>query len=258
MQVVKIFFLFLLLSTNLIAKDRIISLSPNITEIIFKLGLGECLVGVTKECNYPVDAQKIKKVGSYNMINVEQIVSLKPTVVFGMKEGYSLEIKKKLDSINVENYFFNSHNYEDVIFIIKYLSERFNKDGEAMINEINRVFSEEKELNKNALFLLDLNPIIAAGNNSFINDILNCGGFKNYIEKSPVNYPKINIEKLYLNKPDYILISHNAKGNGIKLFKENLKRLKINSKVAIVNEDIFVRPSYRIVEACYFLRKLKN
>jgi iron complex transport system substrate-binding protein len=235
-----------------------VSLSPNITEIIFKLDLGEYLVGVSKECNYPEDAQKIDKIGSYNSINIEKLISLKPTLVFGMKEGYTLGIKKKLDLLNIENHFFDSHNYKDVIFIIKYLSERFNKNDENFIDEINGVFSEKTIQDKSALFLLNLDPLIAAGENSFINDILRCGGFKNYIVGSLVDYPKINIEKLYLYKPDYILISHNAKVSGIKLFKENLKRLKINSKVVIVNEDIFVRPSYRIVEACYFLRKLKD
>jgi len=258
LKIVKYFIIFLIITNSSFAKDRIISLSPNITEILFKLDLGEYLVGVSKECNYPNDAQKIDKIGSYNSINIEKLASLKPTVVFGMKEGYMLEIKKKLDLLNIENHFFNSHNYKDVIFIIKYLSEKYHKDSEGLINEINRVFSEKIIHDKSALFLLNLDPLIAAGSNSFINDILKCGGFKNYIKASLIDYPKINIEKLYLNKPDYILISHNAKGSGIKLFKENLKRLKINSKVVIINEDIFVRPSYRIIEACYFLRKLKD
>jgi iron complex transport system substrate-binding protein len=258
LKIIKYFIIFLVITNSSFAEDRIVSLSPNITEILFKLDLGEYLVGVSKECNYPDDAQKIDKVGSYNSINIEKIISLKPTVVFGMKEGYTIGIKKKLDLVNIENHFFDSHNYKDVIVMIKYLSDRFNKDSQGLIYEINRIYSEKKELTKSALFLLNLDPLISAGNNSFINDILKCGGFKNYIKASLIDYPKINIEKLYLNKPDYILISHNAKGSGIKLFKENLKRLKINSKVVIINEDIFVRPSYRIVEACYFLRKLKD
>ena len=240
------------------ANERIISLSPNITEILFILGLDPQIVGITKECNYPKKINNVNKVGSYGHINVEQIVLLKPTVVFGMKEGYTMSIKKQLDQLNIENHFFDSHNYHDVINIIKYLSERFNKDSKDLIAEIDKLFSEKTDQDKSALFLVNLDPLIAAGKNSFINDILRCGGFKNYLIDSPVEYPKINIEKLYLNKPDYILISHNAKNNSIELFKKYLEKLNINSKVIVANEDIFVRPSYRIVEACYFLRELKK
>lgn len=247
--------IFLLLTTNTFAEERIVSLSPNIAEILFKIGVGDYIVGVTKECDYPESAKKIRKVGSYYHINIEEIVILNPTVVFGMKDGYSLNIKKRLDDLNIENYFFESHSYSDVIDIIKYLSKRYNLDCSNLIDKINVLFSEKTICDKSALFLVNLDPLIAAGKNSFIDDILRCGGFNNYIQGN-LTYPKVNIEKLYLNEPDYILISHNMSAKSIELFKKNLKRLDIDSKVIIINDDIFVRPSYRIVEACQFLRKL--
>lgn len=69
--------------------DRIVSLAPSVTELLFELGLGERIVGVTKFCRYPRAAFRLPKVGGYLDLNLERVVSLEPTVVFGLSEGAS-------------------------------------------------------------------------------------------------------------------------------------------------------------------------
>jgi iron complex transport system substrate-binding protein len=73
---------------------RIVSLSPSITEVIFELGLGSKLVGVTRYCRYPAEAQSIAKVGGFYDMSIENIISLKPTQVFGLRENE--EIRESL------------------------------------------------------------------------------------------------------------------------------------------------------------------
>jgi iron complex transport system substrate-binding protein len=67
--------------------SRIVSLAPSITEVLFELGLGSNVVGVTRYCRFPPEAELIKKVGGYFDLNAEAIFSLKPTKVFALGES---------------------------------------------------------------------------------------------------------------------------------------------------------------------------
>jgi iron complex transport system substrate-binding protein len=78
---------------------RIVSLSPSITEVIYELGLGSRLVGVTRYCRYPAEAQSVAKVGGFYDMSIENIISLKPTQVFGLREN--AEIRESLRKFGV-------------------------------------------------------------------------------------------------------------------------------------------------------------
>jgi iron complex transport system substrate-binding protein len=66
--------------------DRIVSLAPSVTEVLFELGLGERIVGVTRYCRYPVEAQSLPTIGGFYDISFESLLSRKPTVVIGLRE----------------------------------------------------------------------------------------------------------------------------------------------------------------------------
>jgi len=78
---------------------RIVSLSPSITEVVYELGLGSRVVGVTRYCRYPIEAQSVAKVGGFYDMSIENIISLKPTQVFGLRE--SAEIREGLRKFGV-------------------------------------------------------------------------------------------------------------------------------------------------------------
>jgi iron complex transport system substrate-binding protein len=67
--------------------SRIVSLAPSVTEVVYELGLGDRLVGVTRFCRYPPQAQRVEKIGGLFDLNVEQIVTLKPTHVLALQES---------------------------------------------------------------------------------------------------------------------------------------------------------------------------
>ncbi|MEN9845760.1 MAG: hypothetical protein RIS36_907 [Pseudomonadota bacterium] len=86
-------------SAEVVPCARIISLSPSITEVVFELGLGKKLVGVTRYCRYPAEAQAVTKVGGFYDMSLENILSLKPTHVFGLREN--AEIRESLRKFGV-------------------------------------------------------------------------------------------------------------------------------------------------------------
>jgi iron complex transport system substrate-binding protein len=92
-------FVFALITMTLFARcsavaepcDRIVSLAPSVTEVLFELGLGTKVVGVTRYCRYPVEAQKIPRVGGFYDMSLENLLSLRPTVVVGLRENREIE-----------------------------------------------------------------------------------------------------------------------------------------------------------------------
>src|SRR4030065_2571824 len=95
--------------------DRIVSLAPNITEILFALQLGNKIVGVTDFCDYPEEARDKPKVGWLISPNIENIISLQPDIVFATTEGNKPEIVDELERMNIKTYVLNPHNINSIL-----------------------------------------------------------------------------------------------------------------------------------------------
>jgi len=93
---------------------RIISLAPSITEIIYALGLGDRLVGVTTYCDYPEEAKKKPKVGGMVNPSIEAVVSLKPDIVVMTTDGNPKEFEERLRSLKVKTYVFRARQLSNL------------------------------------------------------------------------------------------------------------------------------------------------
>lgn len=235
--------------------ERVISLAPNITEIIYKLGGGDKLVGVTSMCDYPAEVHRIDKVGSYFRPNLEKIISLNPDLVFGMEEGANAAIRDRLGLFKINNQFYTAGSIEDIIFIIEDIGNRLNLPYENITGNINTLYSSNFESRAKGIMIINIDPVIAVGGGVFINDILRCGGFENLLQDSLSKYPRISLEAIYKLKPEYILYSKMDSVTGINHLKSKLDRTGIETKYIALNPDIFNRASYRITDACMFLRE---
>ena len=94
--------------------EKIISISPAITEILFTLGLNEEIIGVSNYCDYPEEAQNKDKVGGFEDPNVEVIVAKKPDLVFA-SAGVQEELIKRLEELNIKVAVLDADNIEQVI-----------------------------------------------------------------------------------------------------------------------------------------------
>ena len=94
--------------------DRIISLAPNITEILFALGLGERIVGVTNFCDYPEEAMNKQKVGGMTNPSLEAVVSLRPDIVVMTTDGNQKEFEKKVRSLKIKTYVFKARRISEL------------------------------------------------------------------------------------------------------------------------------------------------
>lgn len=253
------------------APQKVISLAPNLTEIIFELGLGSKLVGNTTLCDYPDSAKTIEKVGDLLTVNLEKIISLNPDLIFITVEGNSKSDYDKLIDLGFSVFVSNPRNFNGIkktvrdigkIFKVENRSENFIKNWDERLKIVKENVKTENK--KSVLFLISINPIFTIGKNSFINEIINSAGLINIAEDLELNYPMFNREEVIKRNPDYIiLMSDNADLSSLTEIYPEWKILKAvkNKNIFTVNADIFSRPGPRIIDAVEQLNtivKIKN
>lgn len=239
--------------------ERIISLAPNITEMIYDLGLGKYVVGNTLYCNYPEAARKVEKVGDMLTYNYEKIVKLKPDLIFIVVEGNTKETYNKFKSLGLKLFVANPRNYESIkktylnLGKIFKLDELANKTVSGWDSTVLSIKKKTKSFNKSAMFLVEMRSLILAGKKSFIHEYMEFCGLKNIAGDSPLNYPIFNREEILKRNPDYIIYPDDGSTdiNEIMNAYPEWKELTAVKKrqIIFVNRDLYSRPGPRFVDA---------
>lgn len=224
------------------APKRIISLAPNITEILFALGLGDRIAGVTSFCDYPAGAKNKPKIGGMSNPSLEAVVSLNPDIVVMTTDGNPKEFEERLRSMKIRTYVFRAKLISELPQGIKDLGAALGikEKAIALANDIEsaiRRFSTRQPngSRKKILFILWPDPLIVAGPGSIADDAINILGAENIASKSISAYPKYSIEEILYQAPDTIFI---GKGKGMESVSRGiLKRLK--SVPAVKNGKVF-------------------
>jgi len=249
---------------------RIVSLAPSNTEILFALGLGDRVVGVTDYCNYPpevVEKRKrgeIESIGGYSTINVEKVVELKPDLVVACY-GNGLGTIEALKRLGLTVICLNPKNLEDVMRDIEILGKVTGTEENATeligfmrkrIERVERIVSMAEDKPK-VVHIVWHDPIWISGKNTFIDDLITLAGGKNAFDKE--GWATVSIEELVRANPDVIIVSSgngmDSKGRDIiyewVINEDRLKEIKAvkNGRVYVVDADIVSRPSYRLVYA---------
>lgn len=244
--------------------EKVISLAPNITEMIYELGKDKFLIANTLYCNYPPDAQNKTKVGNLITIDFERILTLKPDLIFITVEGNVKESYNKLRNLGMKVFVSNPRNYEGIKKSFRDLGRIFNDStgAEQKIrvweDSYTRILKErEKYKPVSGMFMVSVNPIMLAGKNTFINELITSAGLKNIAEDSPLNYPMFSREEILKRNPEYILLTVEEESRMlVNVYPEwkNLSAVK-NNHVMVVDADLFMRPGPRFTEALQVLFK---
>jgi len=238
------------------APQRIISLAPNLTEIIYELNLDSLLIGNTKYCNYPEQAKQIEKVGDLLTVDYEKIIMLNPDLIFITTEGNSKESYEKLQRLGFKVFVSNPRNFDGIKKTVVDISKIFAKEKIAQNKiaiwdkriEIIEAESSNFKLQK-GMFLISLKPVMLAGNNTFVNEFLKIVGIKNIAFESQANYPVFSREEILKRNPQIIIhtiFNNNADAEISQNYPEWKKIDAIkNHKIIYVDPDLFFRPGPR-------------
>ncbi len=234
---------------------RIISLVPSQTELLVDLGLEENIVGVTKFCVHPKSLRKEKViVGGTKNYRLELIDQLKPDLIIGNKE----ENDQTGIEILMNNYpvwMSDIYSLEDSLDMIVRLGEIFKveKRAKSISDQIQEDFLEKVKLKGTAVYLIWNTPMMVAGSDTFINEMMPYAGFENLIKES--RYPEISIEELQQLNPEYLLLSSEPfpfKSKHLKEFENFLPQ----AKIVLVNGEMFSWYGSRLLGAKEYFSKI--
>jgi iron complex transport system substrate-binding protein len=113
--------------------QRLVSLAPSITEIVYALGLGDSLVGDTEYCDYPPDAKHKPHVGAVLNPSLEEIVALKPDLALGIAEANRREIAEQLERLGIPLYGLTAHTMDDMLRSVDDLGGLLGKQNAAAV-----------------------------------------------------------------------------------------------------------------------------
>ncbi len=243
--------------------ERIISTSPSNTEILFALGLGDKVVGVTTYCNYPPEAPEKEKIGGFSTVDIEKIISLNPDMVLASSITGDENIKK-LEDKGITVLIVEPKNIDEILKAIELIGNVTGKENEAksltenMLKRINKVKENSKNLKEKpkVMYVVWHEPLMSAGKNTFANDIIEIAGGENIYSDMEIQYPTISLESVIDRNPDIIIASvgHGDAGNLTYNYVMNEPRLKDvnavkNKRVYEIDADIMNRPGPRISDA---------
>jgi iron complex transport system substrate-binding protein len=223
--------------------NRIISLAPNISEILFAIGLGDRVVGVTSFCDYPEEARKKPKIGGMSNPSLETVVSLKPDIVVMTTDGNQKEFEERLRSLNIKTYVFKVRRLSELPQGIRDMGsalgvkEKANALATEIETTVNKLYNSSPPAKKNkVLFIIWPEPLIVAGRGTAIDDAITLLGGENIASKAKIPYPKYSIEEIIHQAPDLIFI-----GKGHSNMEEVSKGLlrRIARVPAVKNRAVF-------------------
>mgnify|MGYP003620293262 CR=1 FL=1 len=244
---------------------RIVSLVPSQTELLYDLGLEDNIVGITKFCVLPVHFKATKTiVGGTKNIKFDKIKALQPDIIICNKEENTKEIVEELSAI-CPVWVTDIYTIEDNLQMISDFGQLFNKRTEAQkwIDKINFAFQdfkhfiEDKPIKKAAYFIW-ANPYMVAGNDTFINELLQLNRFENIYKEKEGRYPEIELKKIRLEgDPDYVFLSSEPfPFNDEHAFE--IGRFTHHAKTVFVDGEMFSWYGSRLLKAFAYFKVLHD
>lgn len=261
------------------APQRIVSTSPSITEILFALGLGDRVVGVTTYCRYPVEAQKLPKVGTFVEPHMETILRLKPDLV--IIQTNPVRLRQRLEAVKLRVLEVSPVSmagvHESIAAIAKAadVAQQGARLSASIRTQLEEVAKVTGALAKRKVAVIvgrtpaSLNGLIAVGSGSYLAELFAVAGGENAFAGSRAAYPKVSHEEMLARNPDVIVdmaemgdakdgkLSEARKQEVIALWRKypSLRAVQAG-RVYAVADDRFVVPGPRMGEAAREFAKL--
>ena len=242
--------------------QRIVSLVPSQTELLFDLGLDQEIVGLSKFCIHPKEKIRSKvKIGGTKKLKLEVIRSLKPDLIIGNKEENT---KEQIEALQTEFPVWMSdiEHLKDALAMIESLGSLCNRttQAEQLSQGLKLQFKdfeqEQKGIEWTAAYFIWRKPNMVAGGQTFINTMLKLAGFRNAFSDQP-RYPSISNEELKAIQPQVVLLSSEPfpfKEKHIQEFQE----LCPNAVIRLVDGELFSWYGSRLLHAIPYFRTLRN
>jgi iron complex transport system substrate-binding protein len=243
---------------------RIVSLAPSVTEILFAIGAGDQLVGVTEFCDFPQEALQKQRIG-YSTPNLEAVMALQPDLVLAPKEFLKPDMVMKLEQLKVPLFVMAASTVEDIFGHLNTMGRMLDRSAAAhdLTMSLRRRLAELRTRVEGVppvrvLYVLNSQPLITVGPGSFIDQLIAMAGGINVAAKSGQPYPRLSMEVVLQQDPEVLLFPV-GKTEGISAAEQEAWRqwptIKAVSRGRLhqIPADLLNRPGPRIVQALEIL-----
>ena len=237
----------------------IVSLAPSITEIVFSLGAGDRLVGVTDACDYPPQAQQLTTVGPFVHPNLERILALEPDMVIAggpMPRGKD----RLFASSGIQVVVVSIRGLGDVFTAIETIAEATGQaeEGAELIAGLNEKLAglpAPLATRPTVFFEIWNDPLTSPGRNSFLTEVVEKAGGRSITADLPGDYVRVSPDFVLQQDPDVIVMGYmTGSGSGIAALKKRigwaeLKAVESGMVLDDLDSDVLLRPGPRLVDA---------
>jgi iron complex transport system substrate-binding protein len=246
--------------------SRIVSLAPSITESLFAIGAGPLVAGVTDYCTYPPEARRLPHVGGMINPNIEILTLLKPDLIVMSMEGNVRDDYRRMVSMGWNVFVTNPRTLDGIhqsLLALGALAGRAD-DAERLVGSMKTreagVRAKAGGTPVRTLLIVSVQPLMVAGKNTFLNELITAAGGYNLATYAPGNYPAYSRETVIANNPDVILMTSDLLPDVAGLLAQfpewrHVSAVRHN-RVYRVNADLVSRPGPRAVDALELLYSL--
>jgi iron complex transport system substrate-binding protein len=200
--------------------QRIISLAPAVTEILYDLGLGNQIIAVSTYCNYPPAARLKPKIGGMSNPSLEAILAMKPDLVVLTDDGNPREIEARLRKLGIRTHIFRAKRLDELSHAIRTLGAALHvpKVADQRAARIKQVIDQYRQKTGarertplKVLCVVQPDPLMVVGPGTTIDDVFKLLGLRNVAAGMKSEYPRYSLEEVFRQSPDIIFI---AQGHG--------------------------------------------
>jgi ABC-type Fe3+-hydroxamate transport system substrate-binding protein len=238
--------------------SRVISLAPNLTEIVFAVGAGDKLVGRTSYCDFPPEAKTLPEVGDTLHPSLERIIALKPQVVL-ISTSSQLEVfTQQLQNQNIAVFVTDPRDLEGVFRSIQQIGEIMGQKEQSDLlvtklreraNAVEQAVKDRQPVR--VFYQASGEPLYTAGHDAFVTDLMKRAGALSVTADVPGAWPKYSNESAFAAKPEAIILpTGGSMGSANSAVTEALKQspAAIQGRVYKINDDYLARPGPRVID----------
>ena len=249
-------------------KQRIVSLAPSVTEMLFELGLGARVVGATSYCNYPEAARRIERVGGIGSPNFETLMSLRPDLVITMGMERS-DLTGALQSAGVHTLKLDIRSFEDVFRGFEEIGRATSSSRQAaeIVSKMRADLKATGDRYRQAAgghplrVFVELwdDPITTVSGSSFLDEVIAHAGGVNVAHELAQQYPMISPEKVIDWNPDAIVLCYKARGAkdtanlARRIGWADISAVRHGRIIADLDNDLILKPGPRLVQGVRML-----
>jgi len=245
--------------------DRIVSLAPGNTEIVYAVGAQDKLVGVTTYCDYPPAAKKKAKIGDFSTPNVEKIASVDPQVVL-VTGGIQKGMVESLNKLGIKVFMIDPKSFEALFKDMEAVGEMAGikdvaaRKVDALRKQVSDIEAKAKTLPKtNVFFEIYKQPLMTAGTGTMIDLMIKAAGGTNLGATAGPQFPEFSEEQLVTDNPDvYVAVKGSQMDPADISNRPGYSALKAvkDGRVYVVEDNPFVRSGPRMVQGLAQLARI--